>query len=132
MLLSRRKPNHISGMNLLNRATLPLNPSTARSHNQSLSEWMRMPRSTRSRLERDAGAGNRCRIGRLKERVNPNRAGKPLCRTFARGLRTDAFNLHILILVVRMQKNFQTIRNNTQTQPNHLSTKLLNLKVLRT
>jgi hypothetical protein len=31
-----------------------------------------------------------------------------------------------------MQKNFQTIRNNTQTQPNHLSTKLLNLKVLRT
>jgi len=132
MLLSRRKPNHIARVNLLNRTALPLNPATARSHNQSLPQRMRMPRSTRSRFERNAGSTNERRIRRLKERVNPNCSGKPLCRTFARRLRTAAFDLHGPILVVHAEKKFQITRNNSQTQPNHSSTKLLNLRILRT
>ena len=83
MFLSRREPNHIAGVDFLYRAAFSLNPSAARRDNQGLSKRMCMPRGTRSRLECDMGAGNQCRIGRLKERVDPYCAGKPVCRTFA-------------------------------------------------
>ena len=58
-----------------------------------------MPRSARSRFKCDAGARNEPRIGCLKKRVNPYGACKPVCRTFARGLRADAFDLHNPILM---------------------------------
>jgi hypothetical protein len=35
----------------------------------------------------------------LKKRINPDDAGKPVGRTFAGGLRADAFDLHSVILV---------------------------------
>jgi hypothetical protein len=151
MLLSRRKPNHISGMNLINRAALSLNPATSGSHNQSLPQRMRMPRSTRSRFERHAGATNKRRIGSLKERINPHRAGKPLCRTFARRLRTAAFDLHrrhsngegrsargrtlrgIYTASRRSAEKFFLANNGRANRRVHMSrSDLLDLKVLRT
>ena len=78
VLLSRSKPDHIAGMNLLNQATLPLNPSAASCNNQRLSKRMRMPRCTRARLKGDAGSGNQRRVRCLKKRVNPYRTRKPI------------------------------------------------------
>src|ERR1700722_1537905 len=83
VFLSWREPDHIPGVNLLDRGTFPLNPSTACRDNQCLSERMRMPGGTRSRLKGDAGATDKRRVGCLKERVDTDSAGKPVCRTFA-------------------------------------------------
>jgi len=99
MFLSRRKPNHISGMNFLYRIAFPLNPTTPCRNNQCLSEGMRMPGGARSRLKCDAGAGNKRWIGCLKKRVNAYGACKPLCRTFAGRLRADAFDFHSHLLI---------------------------------
>lgn len=99
VLLSRREPNHVTRVNLLDRTTLPLSPSAARRHDQGLSEGMGMPGRPGSRFECDARTSNKGRVGRLKERVDTDGTGKPLCRTFARGLRTETFDLHHHILV---------------------------------
>jgi hypothetical protein len=99
MFLSRCEPNHISGVNFLDRTAFSLNPSAACRDDQYLSEGMRMPGSTRSRLKCDAGTGNKRRVGCLKKRVNTDSAGKPICRTFAGRLRADAFDLHNRILI---------------------------------
>jgi len=85
-------------VNLLNRAALPLRPSTAGRDNQRLAKGMRVPCGPRSRLKCDAGTSNKRRVGCLKERVNADRAGKPVCGTFAGWLRADAFDLHNHIL----------------------------------
>jgi hypothetical protein len=100
VLFARRKPDHVSGAYFLSCAAFPLDPSTAGRDNQRLPEGMRMPGGTRRRFKGDAGAGNKRRVRCLKERVNAYSAGKPVCRTFARGLRTDAFDLHHYILLV--------------------------------
>jgi hypothetical protein len=94
MFFSRRKPNHISGMNFLDYTAFSLNPSAPCRDNQCLSEGMRMPGSTRSRLKGDAGAGYKRWVGCLKKRVNADSARKSLCRTFAGRLRADAFDFH--------------------------------------
>jgi hypothetical protein len=94
VFLSRREPDYIAGMNFLDGATISLHPSAACGDNQGLSKGMRMPRGARARFKRDAGTGNQRWIGRLKQRVDTDCAGKPICRTFARGLRTDAFDFH--------------------------------------
>jgi hypothetical protein len=41
-------------------------PSQTGYDDQRLTEWMRMPGSARTRLERDAGATNACRVRRLE------------------------------------------------------------------
>src|ERR1700722_14770058 len=46
VLLSRREPDPISGVNLLDRAALPLHPSAAGRHNKRLPEGMGMPGGT--------------------------------------------------------------------------------------
>jgi hypothetical protein len=101
MLLSRGEPNHISGVNFLYRTAFPLSPPATCRDNQCLSERMRMPGGTRSRLKGDAGTSNERRVGCLKERVNTDSSGKPVCRTFAGRLRTNAFDVHHQILMVR-------------------------------
>ena len=101
MFLAGCKPNHISGMDFLNRTACPLGPSAARRDNQSLSQGMGMPSGTRSRLKRNAGTRNNCGVGCLKKRVNTDSARKPVCRTCARGLRTNAFDFHTPILWFR-------------------------------
>src|SRR5881392_660272 len=65
-----------------------LGTSAARRHDQRLPERMRVPRRARSGLERDARPCRARRLLRLKQRIDPHRASKPVSRTFARRLRT--------------------------------------------
>ena len=56
MLLSRREPNHISGVNFLYCTAFALSPSAAGRDDESLPERMRVPCSPRARFEGYAGA----------------------------------------------------------------------------
>src|SRR5207249_1181551 len=82
MLLVRRKPDHIAGANFLDRFAPTLRPSKTRRDDQRLTEWMCMPRSTGTRLERDACAPNTCGFGRFEQRVNAHPPGEPVRRPF--------------------------------------------------
>ncbi len=62
VLLARREPDHIAGMDFLDSSTLALNPAAARRDDESLTERMCMPCGPRARLEGYAGALNKCRI----------------------------------------------------------------------
>src|SRR5690349_5444498 len=58
MLQSRRKPDHVAGPDLLDRAALTLHPPEPGSDNQRLPERMRVPSGAGARLERDLGAAD--------------------------------------------------------------------------
>jgi hypothetical protein len=109
MLLSRREPNHISGVNFLYRTAFPLSPSATCCDDQCLSERMGMPGGARSRFKCDAGSANERRVGCLEKRVNTDSSGKPVCRTFAGRLRTNAFDVHHEILMVRGRSKLEPI-----------------------
>ena len=66
MLLTGRKPDHIARPNFLDRTALTLRPAESGGDDQRLTEWMRMPGSARTRLERDACATNTRRFGWLE------------------------------------------------------------------
>jgi len=66
MFFVRRKPDHVARPDFLDRSAFALRPSQTGCDDQGLTEWMRMPGSARTRLERDAGATNACRVGRLE------------------------------------------------------------------
>jgi hypothetical protein len=66
VLLTGRKPDHITRADLLYRPAPTLDPAAASRDDEILTEWMRMPCSPRVRLESHAGALNKCRIGCLK------------------------------------------------------------------
>ena len=55
-----------------------LRPAAAGRDDESLPERMRVPCSARARLEGDAGALHKCRIRRLKQRIDSYRASEPL------------------------------------------------------
>src|SRR5712692_8193543 len=78
VLLAGREPDHITGPDLLDRPAFALNPAAASRDDESLTEWMRVPCSPRARLEGYAGTLNKCRIGCLKERIDPYSASEPL------------------------------------------------------
>jgi hypothetical protein len=59
---------------------IALRPAEAGDNDQCLTEWMRMPRGPRTRLERDACTTNTCRFSRLKQWINAHCAGKPVRR----------------------------------------------------
>src|SRR5207249_7789933 len=65
MLLVRRKPDHITRPDFLDRPAPTLRPPNARRDDQRLTEWMRVPCGASTRLERDACAANTCRVWRL-------------------------------------------------------------------
>src|SRR2546421_6160185 len=97
MLQARRKPDHITGANFLDRSAFALNPAEARGDNQCLAEGMRVPGGTGARLERHAAAADTRRIGRLEQRVDADRAGEIFYRSLARRLRTRSYELHCSI-----------------------------------
>jgi hypothetical protein len=66
VLLTGRKPDHITWADFLDPTAPTLDPAAASRDDESLTEWMRMPCSPRARLESYAGALNKCRIGCLK------------------------------------------------------------------
>jgi hypothetical protein len=61
VLLARREPDHVAGMDFLDRAALPLDPAAAGRDDQGLPERMGVPRRPGPGLERDAGTGRTCR-----------------------------------------------------------------------
>src|SRR5262249_54067804 len=63
---------------------------------QRLTERVQMPRRAGTGLEGDTGSGYTGRFGRIDERIDPNRAGKPVGRSLARRLRTASFDLHAM------------------------------------
>src|ERR1700683_698631 len=71
VLLARREPDHVTRPDLLDGSAPTLGPAAASRDDESLTERMGMPRSPRTRLEGDAGALHKCRIGRLKKRIDP-------------------------------------------------------------
>ena len=88
VLLTRRKPDDITRVDFLDRAAPSLHPAAARRDDQGLAERMGVPCRARAGFERDAGASNTCRIGRLEQRVNTDCAGEiirwPPCRKAVR------------------------------------------------
>src|SRR6476659_7682389 len=58
MLLTGRKPDHIARANFLDRSAPTLRPPKTGRDDQRLTEWMRMPGSARTGLERDTCATN--------------------------------------------------------------------------
>src|SRR6266705_3992730 len=97
MLQSWRKPNHITGPNLLDRTALSLHPANTRCDNERLTKWMRVPRGARARFEGDACARDACRSICLKQRINTHRASEPISRSFRGCLRADSFDFHTFL-----------------------------------
>jgi hypothetical protein len=83
VLLTGREPDDIAGPDFLSGAAFALHPAAAGGHDQRLTQRMRMPGGPGARLERHARAHNARRVGRLKQRVHADRAGKILRRSFA-------------------------------------------------
>ena len=57
VLLARREPDHVAGMDLLDRAALPLDPAAAGRDDEGLAQRVGVPRRPGPGLERDAGTG---------------------------------------------------------------------------
>src|SRR6185369_12927250 len=51
VLLPGREPDHVSGPNFLDRATLALCPAQPRRHDQGLAEWVGVPGGARAGFE---------------------------------------------------------------------------------
>jgi hypothetical protein len=83
VFLAGWNPDDIARTDLLDRAALTLGATATRGDDQGLAERMRMPVRARARLEGDAGAANPGGRGRFEERIDPNRAGKPIGVSFA-------------------------------------------------
>jgi hypothetical protein len=86
VLHTRRKPDHISRPNFFDRAALELCPAATGRDNQGLAERMRMPRGVGARLEGDAGAERASWSLCVEQRIDADRAGKPIGRSLAGGL----------------------------------------------
>jgi hypothetical protein len=82
MLLARREPDHIAGMNLFNQTDLALHPPATGCDHQGLTQRVSVPCCSSAGLERDTGTGRACRSVCLKQRVNAHQAGKPVGRSF--------------------------------------------------
>ena len=70
VLLTRRKPDHITRPDFLDRPAPALHPAAARRDDQRLAQRVRVPCGPGAGLERDAGRRNACRIVCLKQGVN--------------------------------------------------------------
>jgi hypothetical protein len=86
--------DHISRPNFLTRPAVAPDPAEARRDNQSLPERTRVPCGAGTPLECDTAATNTCRIGRLEQRVDADRAGEVFRRSLAGRLRTVSCDLH--------------------------------------
>ncbi len=98
VFFSGGEPDDVAGVNLFDGTACALDPSAASGDDQGLSEGVGVPGGACSGLEGDGGAGNQGGVGCLKERVDADGAGEPVCGTFAGGLGADAFDFHGVIL----------------------------------
>src|SRR6266568_8893328 len=94
MFLARREPDDIARSDLLDRPALALRKAAAGSHDQCLSQRMRVPGRARAGLECDAGAADARRIGRLEQWVDANRASEPFRRPLSGRLCAVSLDIH--------------------------------------
>src|SRR5262245_60625531 len=94
VFFSRREPDDVAGTDVFDRAAPALRAPAPSGDDQRLTERMGVPRGPGARLERDAGADRTRRIGRLKQRIDTDRAGEVLVRPLTGWLRTAPFDLH--------------------------------------
>lgn len=79
------EPDHVAGADLLDGATLALDPAAARGDDQRLPERVRVPGRAGAGLEGDQGPARPGRLGRAEQRVDPDGAGEPVLWALARG-----------------------------------------------
>src|SRR3954468_1271840 len=84
VLLVRRNPHRVAGLDLADRPALRLHTTDAGDDMQGLSKRMRVPRGARARLEAHAARANARRRRRLDDRVLPRHAGERFLRLTAR------------------------------------------------
>ena len=107
VLFTRWKPHDVARTDLLDRSAPALHASGAGRDDQRLPERMRVPRRAGARLERHGCARDACRSRRLKQRIDPHRAGKPIGRTFAGRLRTT----RVISMASPLQIAFKVVSN---------------------
>jgi hypothetical protein len=90
VFFTRRKPDYIARTDFLDRPALALDTPTAGRDDQGLTERMRVPCRARTGLETNAGTNNACRVGRLEQRIDPDRTGEIIRRSLAGRLRIAA------------------------------------------
>ena len=78
VLFDGREPNDSAGPDLLDGSTFSLHPAAAGRDYERLTERMRVPGSSRARLEGHAGTAHERRIRCLKQRIDSYRAGEPI------------------------------------------------------
>jgi hypothetical protein len=76
MFLARRERHDITRPNLLNRTTFALGPTETGGHNEGLSDRMRVPGGSRTRLKRHQPTRDARRIGRAEQWIDPHRSRK--------------------------------------------------------
>ena len=86
MLLTWRKPDHVTRPDGFHRTAPSLGASAARRDDERLAQRMRMPRRSRTRIEGDTHADDPCGIRGFEERIDARRAGEIIRRTFGGGL----------------------------------------------
>src|SRR5947207_1763638 len=94
VLFSGRNPYGIAGTDLARGLAPECDPADAGHHMQSLTERMRMPGGTRTRLEFDPCSADSRRSRRFDDRLLPYGPGEPVCRHAARWHRPQRFKLH--------------------------------------
>lgn len=95
MLLTRRKPDHVARPNFFDRAAPSLGKTAAGGYDQGLAQWMGVPCSACTRLERDTDADDARRRSRLEQGIDAHTAGKVFGRPFAGWQRATACDVHV-------------------------------------
>jgi hypothetical protein len=96
VFFSGGEPDDVSGAYLFNGAAFALAPSAAGCDDEGLAERMRVPGRPRAGFKGYVGTLDKCRVRRLKQRINPHRAGEPVFRAFAGWLRACSFDFHFV------------------------------------
>src|SRR5689334_9411209 len=78
VLLTGRKPDHITGPDLLHWSAFVLGPTAPCRYDESLAERVCVPRCSGARLKSHTRALDKGRIRRLKKWINPYGAGEPI------------------------------------------------------
>jgi len=86
MLLTRREPDHVTGMNFLDRSSPALREAAACSHNQALTQRVDVPCCSSAWFKRDTDTDYSCWVRRLNQGVYSYRAREILSRSFVGGL----------------------------------------------
>src|SRR6185503_5658157 len=95
MFQAGRKPDHITGSNLLYGAALALRPTATTGDNECLTKRMCVPRCSGAWLERHACTGPARWSVCLKQRIDAHRPYEPIRRTFGGRLCANSFDFHI-------------------------------------